>query len=198
MNYKLSSLAKIHSGVVLSRKEAPTSFPSALFYKRFTLRSFNESGNLIKQELEPFWSKEPIEPTLLSQQGDILVRLCMPINPIFIPREPEGVVIPSQIAVIRVIDKSIVLPAYLRWYLSQKSISDTLQAAEHGTAQRTIKVKSIMDLDIIVPSLNLQKQIAQIDTVSRQREQLYQDLIIQERLETEQVLATLMGGKDYE
>ena len=198
MNYKLSSLANIHSGVVLSRKEAPASFPSALVYKRFTLRSFNGSGNLIKQELEPFWSKEPIEPTLLSQQGDILVRLCMPINPIFIPSEPEGVVIPSQIAVIRVIDKSIVLPEYLRWYLSQKNISDVLQAAEHGTAQRTIKVKSIMDLDIIVPSLILQKQIAQIDTVSRQREQLYQDLIIQERLQTEQVLAKLMGGKDYE
>ena len=78
------------------------------------------------------------------------------------------------------------------------AISDVLQAAEHGTAQRTIKVKSIMDLDIIVPSLILQKQIAQIDTVSRQREQLYQDLIIQERLQTEQVLAKLMGGKDYE
>ena len=196
MNFKLCSLANVHSGVVLSRKEAPKEYSSAISYKRLTLRSLSETGYIIKDELEDYLSREEIDSSLLTKAKDVLVRLCMPINPVYLENEPEGVIIPSQIAVIRIIDTAKVLPAYLRWYLSQKSVSDALQAAEHGTAQRTIKVKSILSVDIEVPPLSIQQQIGEIDILGRQRERLYQDLMIQERLQTEKVLASIMGGNN--
>ena len=193
MNYKLSLLAEIHSGMVLSRKEAPRECSSAFIYKRITLRSLSETG-FLREELEDYHSREKIEPSFITKPGDVLVRLCMPINPVYLGKDQKGAIIPSQIAVIRVAETGKILPEYLRWYLSQKSISDALQAAEHGTAQRTIKVKSIMELNSEVPTLNLQQQIGRIDILSKQREQLYQDLMIQERLQTEKVIASIMGG----
>ena len=194
MSQKLCSLANVHSGIVLSRKEAPREYMSAISYKRLTLRSVSETGSIIKEELEDYLSRGKIDSLLLTQSEDILVRLCMPINPVYVEKEHQGVIVPSQIAVIRINDTTKIMPEYLRWYLSQKSVSDALQAAEHGTAQRTIKVKSILGLDIEVPPLNIQQQIGQIDILCRQRERLYQNLMIQERLQMEKVLASIMGG----
>lgn len=194
MIYKLSDLADIHSGVVLSRKEVPADCSAAILYQRLTLRALTESGNLLQSELEQFFSREKLDGDLVTAVDDVIVRLCTPINPILIDRKQAGYLIPSQLAAIRVKDRSLLLPAYLRWYLSQKSILDALQAAEHGTAQRTIKVKSLLDLEIELPSLQIQQQIAEIDALSRKREALYQELILQERLHTEYVIERIVGG----
>lgn len=194
MIYKLSDLADIHSGVVLSRKEVPADCSAAISYQRLTLRALTESGNVLQSELEQFFSREKLDEDLVTAVDDVIVRLCTPINPVLIDHKQTGYLIPSQLAAIRVKDRSLLLSPYLRWYLSQKSILDALQAAEHGTAQRTIKVKSLADLEIALPPIDIQKQISEIDILSRKREQLYQELILQERLFSEHVIDTIMGG----
>ena len=194
MNCKLSEMVEMHSGVVLNRKEAVTDDSSIFLYNRVTLRSLSEEGTLIKGDFEPFRSKERIESASLTQKDDVLVRLSMPMNPIVVPEELTGLVIPSQIAAVRLKNGAQMYPAYVRWYLAQKSIADALQAAEHGTSQRTIKVKSVMDLNIEVPPLSVQWQIAQIDMIGRQRARLYLELIAQEKLQTEMAINVIMGG----
>ena len=51
-----------------------------------------------------------------------------------------------------------------------------------------------MDLVITVPDIEIQKNIVKIDILSRKREQLYKDLIVQERLYTESVIGNIIGG----
>ena len=194
MNYKLFELAEIHSGVVLSRKEAPPDSPNAIPYQRLTLRALSEAGTLQASEMEQYCSREKLDSELFTTADDVVVRLCTPINPVLIHNEQSGFLIPSQLAAIRVKDLSVLKPAYLRWYLSQRSVLDSLQAAEHGTAQRTIKVKSLLDLEIELPPLQIQQQIAEIDALSRKREALYQELVLQERLHTEYVIERIVGG----
>ena len=194
MNCKLYELADIHSGVVLSRKEAPPDNPKAIPYQRLTLRSLSDTGILQRTELEQYYSREILGSELFTTIDDVVVRLCIPINPILIPSEQAGILIPSQLAAIRVKDASVLMPSFLRWYLSQKCVLDFLQAAEHGTAQRTIKVKSLLDLEIELPPLQIQKQVSEVDTLSRKREVLYQELILQERLHTEYVIQCIVGG----
>ena len=194
MNHKLYELVDIHSGVVLSRKEASPEGTHAIRYMRLTLRALSDAGILQQSELEPFYSREQLDQTLLTSLNDVIVRLSTPINPVLIGDGQEGLLMPSQIAAIRVKENTPVLPGFLRWFLSQKSILDALQAAEHGTAQRTIKVKSLLDLDICVPSLLVQSQVLRIDALSRRREQLYQELIVQERLHAEQIIDNIMEG----
>lgn len=194
MNYKLNELVEIHSGVVLSRKEAPPESSIAIPYQRLTLRALSDAGTIQHTELEQYYSREVLDPELFTTVDDVVVRLCTPINPVLIQNGQAGILIPSQLAAIRIKNSSTLMPAYLRWYLSQGSILDALQAAEHGTAQRTIKVKSLLDLDLDLPPLQIQEQIAEIDTLSRRREALYQELIYQERLHAEYAIERIVGG----
>lgn len=194
MIQKLYELAEIHSGVVLSRKEAPPENPNSVHYVRLTLRSLSDAGVLQRSEMEPYYSREILESSLLTSLDDIVVRLCTPINPVLIGEGQVGFLIPSQIAALRVKDPTVLLPGYLTWFLSQKTVLEALQAAEHGTAQRTIKVKSFLDLEIDVPSIHIQKKVSEIDQLSRKRERLYQELIVQERLHTEQIIDSIVGG----
>lgn len=194
MNYKLNELVEIHSGVVLSRKEAPPESSIAIPYQRLTLRALSDAGTIQHTELEQYYSREVLDPELFTMVDDVVVRLCTPINPVLIQNGQAGILIPSQLAAIRIKNSSTLMPSYLRWYLSQGSILDALQAAEHGTAQRTIKVKSLLDLDLDLPPLQIQEQIAEIDTLSRRREALYRELIYQERLHTEFAIERIVGG----
>ena len=194
MNYKLNELVEIHSGVVLSRKEAPPESSIAIPYQRLTLRALSDAGTIQHTELEQYYSREVLDPELFTMVDDVVVRLCTPINPVLIQNGQAGILIPSQLAAIRIKNSSTLMPSYLRWYLSQGSILDALQAAEHGTAQRTIKVKSLLDLDLDLPPLQIQEQIAEIDTLSRRREALYRELIYQERLHAEYAIERIVGG----
>ncbi len=194
MRQKLYELAEIHSGVVLSRKEAPPDNPRSIHYVRLTLRALSDAGILQQAELEPYFSREKLEPSLFTSIDDIVVRLCTPINPVLIGENQVGFLIPSQIAALRVKASSALLPGYLRWFLSKKGVLEALQAAEHGTAQRTIKVKSFLDLEIDVPPIQIQRKVSEIDQLSRRRERLYQELIVQERLHTEQIIDSIVGG----
>ena len=194
MNYKLNELVEIHSGVVLSRKEAPPESSIAIPYQRLTLRALSDAGTIQHTELEQYYSREVLDPELFTMVDDVVVRLCTPINPVLIQNGQAGILIPSQLAAIRIKNSSTLKPSYLRWYLSQGSILDALQAAEHGTAQRTIKVKSLLDLDLDLPPLQIQEQIAEIDTLSRRREALYRELIYQERLHAEYAIERIVGG----
>ena len=194
MNYKLNELVEIHSGVVLSRKEAPPESSNAIPYQRLTLRALSDAGTIQRTELEQYYSREVLDPELFTTVDDVVVRLCTPINPVLIQNEQAGILIPSQLAAIRIKYSSALMPSYLRWYLSQGSVLDSLQAAEHGTAQRTIKVKSLLDLELVLPPLQIQEQIAEIDTLSRRREALYRELIYQERLHIEYAIERIVGG----
>ena len=61
MNAKISDLADVQGGIVLSRKEAKNQKESAFEYSRLTLRAFDENGNINRSELEIFHACESLE-----------------------------------------------------------------------------------------------------------------------------------------
>lgn len=194
MILKISDIATVQSGLVLSRKEAKKDSIETFEYKRLTLRSLGEDGFLSEAELELYNAKEQLDGSSLTVSDDVIIRLFSPLCPILINESSEGLVIPSQLAVLKVKDTLTVLPAYLRWYLSQKEIQERVLFEEGGTAQRTIKVSTIMDLLINIPDIEKQRKAVQIDELSRTRERLYRELIQQERIYTENAIANIIGG----
>ena len=114
--------------------------------------------------------------------------------PVLIDDGEEGLLVPSQLAVLKVKDNTIILPEYLRLYLAQKDIQERVQKIESGTAQRTVKLGTIMDLPIVVPDIETQKKAVKIDILSRNRERIYLDLIEQERLLSESIIEKIIGG----
>ena len=191
---KISDIADAQGGLVLSRKEARTPSEDVYKYKRLTLRSLGEDGFIKNENLEDFFSDEALNRALFTATGDVVIRLFSPMCPTLVDDGGEGLLVPSQLAVLKVKDSSRVLPEYLRLYLSQREIQEQVLKIESGTAQRTVKIGTIMDLTIVVPDIKTQLQAVQIDELSRNREHMYRELIAQERLLTESIIEDIIGG----
>ena len=78
--------------------------------------------------------------------------------------------------------------------LSQKEVQEHVRRIERGTAQRTVKLGTIMDLLIEVPDMETQRRAIEVDKLSRKRERMYSDLIDQERQLTEITIKKIIGG----
>ena len=194
MYSKISEIAVAQGGLVLSRKEARNPRADIYGYKRLTLRALGENGYIRSGELEDFYANEPLDNALFTCPGDVVIRLFSPMCPVLIDDGEEGLLVPSQLAVLKVKDNTIILPEYLRLYLAQKDIQERVQKIESGTAQRTVKLGTIMDLPIVVPDIETQKKAVKIDILSRNRERIYLDLIEQERLLSESIIEKIIGG----
>lgn len=191
---KISDIAEIQGGIVLSRKEAKSQDESYCTYKRLTLRAFDRTGILHISDLEDFYACDSLDNALFTKKGDVLVRLLSPMYPVYVEGDYEGILVPSQFAVLRVKDTKVVLPEYLRLYLAQNTIQDLVLSLESGTAQKAVKIKTILNLEISIPALEIQQKAVKIDTLSRRRECLYRELMEEERMLTETLLENIIGG----
>lgn len=195
MVVKISDIADVQGGLVLSRKEASSNVETCYKYKRLTVRALGEDGYIENNELEDFYSNELLDHALFTTRGSVVVRLVSPMYPIFINEDCENLLVPSQIAVLRVKNQNILMPQYLRLCLAQRNIQEKVQKIERGTAQRTVKIGTITELQIVIPDMKTQKMAVKIDEMSRKRERMYQNLIKQERLLTEKIIQNIIGGK---
>lgn len=191
---KISDLADVQGGIVLSRKEAKNQKESAFEYSRLTLRAFDENGNINRSELEIFHACESLENALFTKVGDVVIRLVSPMYPASIEPDYENILVPSQFAILRVKDCAKVMPEYLRLCLAQKSVEERILSLESGTAQKTVKIKTVLDLEVPLQPLHIQRQAAQIDLLSRKRERMYRELIENERILTEHLIEKMIGG----
>jgi restriction endonuclease S subunit len=191
---KLSDFATLQSGLVLNRKEARSEEETAKYYKRINMRSLSEYGELDRNDLDIFPSVEILDSAVLTQPNDIIVKLFTPICPTLISEKDKGFIIPSQLVVIRVFDDQV-LPEYLRYYLSAPEVSDLMLSIEGWRSQRTIKVSTFADLEIPIPSIEKQQLIAKISAINSKREQLYKELIEEEKKLTTLKLQKYIGGK---
>lgn len=191
---KISDLADVQGGMVLSRKEAKNQEDNSFEYSRLTLRAFDENGNINRSELEIFYACESLENALFTKVGDVVVRLVSPMYPAYIEPGYENILVPSQFAVLRVKDSMEIMPEYLRLCLAQKSVQERILSLESGTAQKTVKIKTVLDLEILLQPLQIQQEAVQIDRLSRKRECMYHELIENERILTEHLIEKIIGG----
>lgn len=194
MIVRISDIAEAQGGLVLSRKEAKDSDSVFYQYKRLTVRALRKDGYISVDELEDFCASELLDNTWLTTTGSVVVRLFSPMCPVLIDESNKGLLVPSQLAVLRVKDCKIILPQYLRLCLAQKGLQNQAAKIESGTAQRTVKIGTIMDLEIVVPDLETQYKAVEIDALGRKRERMYRNLIEQERLLTDHMIGNIIGG----
>lgn len=191
---KLSDVASLQSGLVLNRKEARSPEETEKIYKRLTLRSLGLYNEIDHDGLDNFASKETLDASLLTQPGDIVIKLFAPIVPVVITENDAGYVIPSQLAVIR-IKNDAVLPDYLRYWLSTSDVTDLLQSHERWQSQKTITIKTFAELEVPVPPLKEQRAIVGIVSANTHREQLYRKLIDEQNKLTALNIQKIIGGE---
>ena len=194
LRLKLSEIATLQTGLVLNRKEARHEETTERVYRRVTMRSLNEYGVLKRNDIDVFPSVEELDPSILTHKNDVIVKLFTPIFPTLVKEDTEGLVIPSQLVVIRVFDERV-LPEYLRYYLSAPEVSELMLSIEGWRSQRTIKVGTFADLEIPIPSIEKQRLIAEMTETDLIRKRLYRELIEEQSKLTALEIQKYIGGK---
>lgn len=191
---KLSEIANVQSGLVLNRKEAKDEASIICTYKRLNLRSLDEDGTVDELSLDDYYASEILDEQNITVIDDIIIRMFAPICPVTITEETSGLVIPSQLSTIRIKNIAQVLPEYLRYFLSQDRVINKILSEEGWQSQRTIKISTIANLMIPLPSMEQQITIAKIVQANAKRKKLYQELIRQDDAYISALINKIIGG----
>lgn len=161
---KLNNIATIQTGVFA--KTTPN--PDALYLQQ---SDFDGNGEL----------RNTTQPTIivanqkhLLTAGDLLLASKGNNNMCVIVPEIEQTCVPSpSFLVIRLHDKSAILPEFVAWYLNLPTTQNTLAAQARGTSIMSISKATLEDLEIPVPSVERQKKYIELSKLQKLEQQLY-------------------------
>lgn len=194
---KLGDISSITTGQVIKRKEARPGDVDAIQYRILTLKSFDEDGYLVKEELDSFKASEKIESKYITSKGDIVVRLSMPFTSITIDEESEGILIPSLFVVIR-INCNDILPSYLSLYLNSNKMKKQYIKEARGSAIQILKTSAFKEFEIMIPDMSIQEQAVTLNELLMREKRLLQ-LLIKENNKRNQIIFDNMitGGLNH-
>jgi restriction endonuclease S subunit len=194
---KLGDISSITTGQVIKRKEARPGDVDAIQYRILTLKSFDEDGYLVKEELDSFKASEKIESKYITSKGDIVVRLSMPFTTITIDEESEGILIPSLFVVIR-INCNDILPSYLSLYLNSNKMKKQYIREARGSAIQILKTSAFKEFEIMIPDMSIQEQAVTLNELMMREKRLLQ-LLIKENNKRNQIILEKMitGGLNH-
>jgi excinuclease UvrABC nuclease subunit len=109
----------------------------------------------------------------LAQRNDLVFRSRGQVTTAAVLLEDPGkAVVAAPLLRIRVTKPDKVLPEYLNWYISQRDAQIFLTSRAKGTVQKMISKQAIEDLEVALPSLEKQKNIVELATLSAREQTL--------------------------
>ncbi|MBV5329681.1 MAG: restriction endonuclease subunit S [Chlorobium sp.] len=103
----------------------------------------------------------------LARKGDLVFRSRGLVSNAAILLEDPGIaVVAAPLIRIRIAKPDRILPEYLNWYLSQREAQVFLTSRAKGTAQKMISKEVLEDLVVLLPSLEKQKKIVSLASLS--------------------------------
>lgn len=190
---KLGDISSITTGQVIKRKEARPGDVDAIQYRILTLKSFDEDGFLVKEEIDSFKASEEIESKYITSKGDIVVRLSMPFTSITIDEESEGILIPSLFVAIRV-NCNDILPSYLSLYLNSNKMKKQYIKEARGSAIQILKTSAFKEFEIMIPDMSIQEQAVTLNELMMREKRLLQLLIKENNKRNQIILEKMISG----
>ncbi len=113
----------------------------------------------------------------LARKGDLVFRSRGLVSNAAILLEDPGIaVVAAPLIRIRIIKPNRILPEYLNWYLSQREAQVFLTSRAIGTAQKMISKEVLENLEVLLPSLEKQKKIVALASLSVREQTLLSEL----------------------
>lgn len=188
----LGEIARIRTGLVLSRKKAEVELEVKAEYPLISLKNIQEDGTFTDDPIETFKSKEVIDDEFFTREGDVLVRLSYPNTAVFIGKEQEGLLIPSYFANIEIYDASV-MPGYVAWYLNTEKVKADLLKFQTGTNIPSTNKKILEQLSIPELDRHKQEMITRLQQLYRKEKSLYRRLM-QEKEKLYKAVAYSIAG----
>ena len=170
---KLQEIASVRSGLVLSRKQSKES--TDYRYPLINLRCVQPDGAINLNDSDIYEAKEPLKAEYLSRRGDIVVRLTAPYTAVLIDDTTSGMVISSNFVVIRIEDKQLI-PEYLFWLLNTPQVRRKIYENATSNMLGAVKAKFLANFEVTLLPVEVQKEIAQINLLSKMEGRLLKEL----------------------
>lgn len=173
---RLTDVADISVGIILSRKQDRLRENNIYIYNSITLKSIQNNGFIIKENLEKVYLKEEIDKSSLTKVGDVVIRLSEPYTAVYIDDTLTGIVVPSNFAIVR-LNKNIIDSEFLKYYLNSAYGKKAILKVSGGTNLNTINISNLKQLDIKKYELETQMKFIEINKLFIEEEMLLQELI---------------------
>lgn len=187
MKTKLKNLASVQMGRSFRSRLEPVTDGNVSVIQMKDLTADNRLDNeeLFQVEMKSFKEQYRVEI------NDLAFRSRGQTNTAaLIDQELSDAVIAAPLLRIR-IENDSVIPAYLCWFINQPSSQAVLQSKATGTAVRMIGKPAIEDLEVIIPSLDVQQKIIEIYQLSINEQKLMNALAKKKEVLTDAILMNL-------
>ena len=183
--YLLKEIADIRSGYSFRTKLEPDSEGNILVVQ---LKELSDK-NTIDISTAVKINMKNISENYLLQKGDLVFRSRgMDSTAAIMDISSNNVILSAPFQRIRLQDTSKIIPEYLLWYINSKVAQSYFSANKTGTSVTMISTAVLADLPVIVPTVEIQKKIVEINTLSEREIELQEELIKKKNLLTETVL----------
>lgn len=171
---KLSEISTIKVGLPLSRKKGDIHDDIFFKYKAVTLKAFSSTGSLILNELDEFIAKEELGLNYITEKGDILVRLREPNIAVYIDENSSGLIVPALMSIIK--PEREINSIYLTHFINSNNTQSKLRKEVKGTTIPMIKAKDLNDLEVAIPSQEIQEKIVSMLNLANREIDLLEEL----------------------
>ncbi len=135
-----------------------------------------EAGNFLPDEIESARPRKNVEAYAV-KQGDVLfLGRGRRFSATLVNVPVENTIAVHLFWILRPHDTKQLAPAYLAWFLNHPETQAALMALAHKTNIPVISRSVVEEIEIDVPSLKTQNQIAQLDGMHRREQKLAQEL----------------------
>ena len=183
--YLLKDIADIRTGYSFRAKLEPDSEGNILVVQ---LKELSDK-NTIDISTAVKINMQNVSENYLLLKGDLVFRSRgMDSTAAIMDISADNIILSAPFQRIRLQDTSKILPEYLLWYINSKDAQSYFSANETGTSVTMISTVVLADLPVIVPPVEIQKKIVEINTLSEREIELQEELIKKKKLLTETIL----------
>lgn len=188
----LKEIAEIRSGYLFS---SGIQIEKQGNVKVIQLKDIDDFGRLRYKDLVTVKMDTPKELYLL-KKGDVLFKAKSNKNIAGVWDKDIGTAIPTAHYFIIKLKKPLILPEYLTWFINQKPARKYLEMTSEGTHTiRIVKKKVLEEMEIVVPSLDIQGKIIRLYRLFLKEEEIMKQLLHKRKQFIEKaLLKTLENG----
>jgi len=173
----LSEIAQVRTGLVLARKKAEEHDENAVRYPLLSMKSIKDNGMVDPAVLETFYATGTLNEEYVTHEGDIIVRLTAPFTAAEVGANAEGIVVPTNFAIIRIKNKTLE-PGYLVWYLNTSGVKRDIASQTTGHAVVAIRPHFFSNLQVTIPDMKKQQLIAEFYHYSCEENEIVSKLLV--------------------
>ena len=128
------------------------------------------------------------KPNQLAKRGDIIFRSRGQTNTAALLQEDaENTIVSAPLFRVRPDTKKI-MPEFLLWWINQPSSQSYLASRSKGTMVKMVSKQSLEDLEVDLPSLEKQRKIAELFSLSMREQQILEEIKNRKAIYTQGIL----------